>query len=464
MVGIIGGGIAGLTAAFQLAERGIDVQVFEASDRAGGKIHSERVKGFLVEHGPNSLQRATPLMHRIIDACGLSGDLCVADEKARNRFIVRQDMLEPLPMTPPALLKSSFFSLQGKLRIARDLFLGRGATDAEESVAQFVRRRLGSEVLDYAVDPFVTGIFAGNPEALSLRHAFPSLFNIEQDHGSLIRGLVHRRKKRTTEGEATAMNGHTGTDTPGIRSGIFTFREGMQQLVDGLTRSLGDRIHTGHRIRSIEPCGERWCIDAEEDGRYFRRHLDAVISTIPLPNLQALHIALPFDLAPLWDVQYPPVTVLAMGFKAEHVPHPLDGFGMLVPRTESNYRILGTIFSSSVFPSHAPDGHVLLTTMIGGTRNANLTKLTPDILQDLVLKDLYELLGVYTDPIMVHQVDWPFAIPQYNIGYGAVKDLLNDIEKKHPGLVFAGNYREGISVADAMQSGHHAAERIMNGF
>lgn len=443
MVAILGGGIAGLTAAFELEQQGIDFVLFEASDHVGGKIRSERIDGFIVEHGPNSLHSSSALLQRVIQTCELEEHQLFAHEDAKKRYVVRNSIPRALPTSPPALLSSDYFSWSTKLRLAREPFIAKLEGNNEESVAQFIRRRLGQHVLDYAVDPFVTGIFAGNPESLSLRHAFPSLFEMEQQEGSLLRGLLTRKKE---------SNGSSGRP-------IFSFQEGVQMLPDAIANRFRDHIHTNKSVISIAPSGKRWRVETAEDERVESHNFDAVISTIPLPQLAEVSLKVDLDLAPFNKVSYPPVTVVTMGFEASAIAHPLDGFGMLVPLKEKSKRILGTIFASSVFPSHAPEGCVQLTTLIGGTRQPDMSRLTDDLLEYFVLDDLHELLGIYGDPILVQYNHWKTAIPQYNVGYGVVKALINNLEALHAGLFFAGNYRQGISVSDAMESGYNAAVR-----
>ena len=261
MVAILGGGIAGLTAAFELEQQGIEFELFEASDHVGGKIRSERIDGFIVEHGPNSLQSSSPLLQRVIQTCGLEEHQIFAHEAAKKRYVVRNSIPTALPSSPPDLLSSGYFSWSTKLRLAREPFIAKYEGNNEESVAQFIRRRLGQHVLDYAVDPFVTGIFAGNPESLSLRHAFPALFEMEQQEGSLLRGLLARKKE---------SNGSSGRH-------IFSFREGVQMLPDAIANRFKDHIHTRKTVTSITPSGKRWHVETLEAERVESHNFDAVI-------------------------------------------------------------------------------------------------------------------------------------------------------------------------------------------
>ena len=440
-VAIIGGGIAGLTAAYFLKQHGVSFRLFEAKSHLGGKIRTEHIDGYLVEHGPNSLQTNSIVLDEVVESLGLREQVVVASPEAKKRFVVLGGMPEPLPMSPPAFIRSNFFSWGTKLRILREPFTRRQSGAEEESVAGFTRRRFGAEVLKYAVDPFVTGIFAGDPESLSLQHAFPQLYGLESNYGSVLRGLMAQKKSN---------------DTPRPKRQIFSFKEGMSTLIDALASDLSSCIETMSQVTSIFRKEGQWRIGV---GDTRELHFDAVICSIPLPALKNLTASFLEADSPLWNAQYPPVSILALGFRREDVDHPLDGFGMLVPGCESPL-ILGTIFSSSIFPGRAPQDRVLLTTLVGGARRSELTHFSPGELLDFVLADLHKLLGVQADPVFTRQIDWQNAIPQYNLGYGAVKDAIDDLEAQNPGLFFAGNYRDGISVSDALNSGIQAASNL----
>ena len=448
-VGIIGGGISGLTAGFFLQKAGIPFTLFEASNKVGGKIRSERNSGYLVEYGPNSLQTSTPLLNQLIEETGLSTHQIFAAERAKKRFVVQNGTPQPLPMSPPALLSSSFFPLRTKLRLMREPFIRAYSGDTEESVAGFIKRRLGQDILDYAVDPFVTGIFAGNPANLSLRHAFPLLYDLEREHGSLLKGLRAKRKAKKNTGKK-----------PEPRR-IFSFVDGVAMLPEALSAPFAKSIHCNSKVLDIRREKDKWMLTIEKDGQTSTTAFDMLLNTLPLPAFQHLDLSVKPDLSSLWNVEYPPVTVLALGFNRDDVDHPLDGFGMLVPGKENGIRILGSIFSSTVFPDRAPEGSVLLTTLVGGARKGDFCHLPDDLLMDFVLDDLHNLLGVHGNPTFVKKIEWPQAIPQYNVGYGAVKQTLRDLEEQHSGLFMAGNYRDGISVGEAVTSGHLAAERML---
>jgi oxygen-dependent protoporphyrinogen oxidase len=456
-VAVVGGGIAGLTAAYVLhARHDLNVTVFEASDTVGGAIRTEETDGFLVEHGPNSVRSSAPILHRCIDALGLADAVVPANDAARRRYVVRDGAPTALPMSLGAFLTTDLLSWRGKLRLLAEPFAGGGT--AGESVASFVRRRLGPEVLDYAVNPFVGGVYAGDPERLSVRHAFRRLFDLEQTHGSLFRGALAALAPRDN-GSAEGT-----PEIPPERQGLFSFADGLQALPDALATALGDRVHTGTPVTALTPTDDGWRLglgDAPEaTSAADTVHADAVVCTVPLHQLTELDLATDVDLTPLYDVPYPPLSVLALGVDADDVGHPLDGFGMLVPEAESDVRILGTIFSSTLFPGRAPDGQVLLTTFIGGMRRPSLGRASTEDLRAIVMEDLCALLDVTGAPTLVRHIRWPRAIPQYHLGYARVQDAIAALEAAHPRLMLAGNYRQGVSVGDAMDSGAEAADRL----
>jgi oxygen-dependent protoporphyrinogen oxidase len=443
-VAVIGTGIAGLTAAHVLREAEHEVHVFEKKKRPGGAIRSERQDGFLVEHGPNTVRSST-LLDRLIAEYGLAEKRLTPTDAAGRRYVVRDGRLVPVPSSLREAITTPLLSARGKLRLLAEPFQPK-ARASDESVAAFVRRRLGPEVLRYAVDPFVAGVFAGDPEALSVRHAFPQLWRLEQEHGSLLMGALRSRSSSDTDEDSRS---------------IFSLRGGLQALPNAMVQSMEGRVHLEAPVRSLRPTGEGWRVEHGSAGGAPNR-FEAAVFAAPLHALgDSIDLDVSADPSPIRNVRYPPMTVLALGFRREDVAHPLDGFGVLVPSAEDDVRILGAVFSSVIFGNRAPAGHVLLTVFLGGARHPDSFKLGDAALVQRARSDLERLLGVRAAPAFTRRIDWPNAIPQYEPGYERVKQRLRDLEGEHPRLAWAGNYRSGVSVSDAAASGERAARRLL---
>ena len=437
---IIGAGLTGLTAAVALRQRGAGILLLESAAQAGGPVRTDAADGFLAERGPNSLMVNEPEVEEFLRACGLWSEAVFPG--AKKRFIVRGGKPIAMPSGPVEAVTTPVFSLRGKLRVLGEPFIRRG-TNADETLADLVRRRLGPEMLAYAIEPFVAGIYAGDPENLSARHAFPKLWNLEQRHGSFIRGALRLRRG-------------------GPPQRMISFRAGMGALPERLAAILGDRLRTGVQIEGIAR-GEsgRWRVTWREDGTAREAVAASLVCAVPafavpgLPWPDGLRGQTDF----LRDINYPPVTVIVLGFNRADVAHPLDGFGMLVPAAEKR-RILGTIFSSSLFPGRAPEGMVVLTTFTGGARQPHEAGLDDAALEADVCADLHDLLGVCGAPVFRRIYRWQHAIPQYNTGYGRILSAMESLEASWPGLHLVGNYRGGIAAGQCIRNGLQLAAGI----
>jgi oxygen-dependent protoporphyrinogen oxidase len=454
---VVGAGITGLVAAYELRRRGVNVTLYEASAHAGGAIRTSHVDGFVAEHGPNSFV-ANAATASLLAQLDLRTEVVEADRRAARRYVVRDGRLEAFPLSPPALLSTRLLSLRAKLRVLLEPLVRPRRDGADESIAAFVRRRLGREVLDYAVDPFVSGIFAGDPEQLSMAHAFPRVLELERTHGSLSRGLMRQRRLRPA---APATEPDAGDGAPSPHGRLVSFVDGMQTLTDALEAALVGTLRLGCPVRLLHRDETHWVVDAGPDGSTRSRRVDAVVMATPAHVLAAMELpaALRRYTTAIEQVEYPPVSTLTLGFRRGDVAHPLDGFGMLVPTAERR-SLLGALFSSSLFPERAPEGCVALTCFVGGARRPQLALESEEVLVDRVLHDLRDLLGVTGAPVFVQHVRWPRAIPQYTLGYDAVKQSADAVELANPGFYLAGNYRHGVSVGDCIVSGQLTAERV----
>ena len=449
-VAIIGGGITGLTAAFRLRERGVPVTLYESGPRVGGVIQTVRQDGYLAECGPNTLLETSPRIGELIRDAGLEDQLLYSDPGAGKRFLVRRGQPVPLPGSPAAFLFTRLFSLGAKLRLLREPFIRPGDPDADESVAAFVRRRLGQEFLDYAINPLVAGIYAGDPALLSVKHAFPKLHALEQRYRSLIRGQILGARERGRRAEVSKQNARK-----------ISFRTGLQALPDALHARLSDVARLSAPVTGLARNEDGWMITVRSGDEEEVTVHPAVVFAAPAYRLAGLKLA-GIPQRPLRSVSmipYPPVASVVLGFRREDVVHPLDGFGMLIPEIE-RFNILGTLFSSSLFPSRAPEGCVTLSSYVGGTRAPDLALESPDELVRLTLDDLRHLLGVRGEPTFRHTFVFPRAIPQYNVGFGQCKELMDRTEMESPGLFLAGHYREGISLSDSIVSGDNVTKRV----
>jgi oxygen-dependent protoporphyrinogen oxidase len=437
-VAIIGAGITGLTAGFELKQRNVDCVLFEASERVGGVIRTVKEEGYLVECGPNSILDTHPKLGDLMTRLGLDDNKLPSKPAGNNRFIVRDGKPVALPTSPPAFLKSKAFSTRAKLRLMREPFI-KSKSNESESLADFVVRRLGQEFLDYAINPFVSGVYAGDPAQLATCHAFPKLYALEQKHGSLIKGAIKGAKERKQREETASKDAR-----------MFTFDSGMEMLPKQLGEKLGSAIRLDTAVAELQhQANGKWLVNGEE--------FTDVLLTIPAHAMPRLDT--PFDLSPMAEIFYPPVASLSLGFGLNQFTHPLNGFGMLHPSLEKRFS-LGALFPSSIFPGRAPGGMTLLTLFIGGSQTPERALLDQDEMLAKALVDLRDLLGLDGEPDYKHLSVYPQAIPQYVVGYERFLNHMKQIETDHPGIYFAGHYRDGISVANSILSGLEAGERI----
>lgn len=433
-VAVIGGGISGLSTAFLLKRKGIDVTVFEASAAFGGNLQTIEQDGYTIELGPNSLLRA-PHSIELIRLLDLEKDVVAAAPTAKKRYVLWNGKLRALG---PASLFNGYFSLKTLGKLVREPFL-RSRSPEHESLADFVERRLGTEVLDKAVDPFVSGIHAGDPRDLSVRAAFPKLFEMERDFGSLIVGAF--RGKRAKPGQSFPRT--------------FSFVGGVKTFVDRLVDVLGESVL--RRGAQIEAIGDTSSGRFEVDGEEF----DAVVVSTPswaaAELIRARDAGLADDLA---SVVYPQVVVAVAGFRSEQIGQPLDGFGFLVPSKEDR-PILGTLFISSIFPDRAPRGRHLLTTFLGGVRRGNsLDSMSDEDVKETVMSQLADILKITGEPELFHIKRWRRAIPQYRVGYENVVTKCESFEQENSGIFFCSNFYRGISVGDCIKNASATAVRV----
>jgi protoporphyrinogen/coproporphyrinogen III oxidase len=444
-VGIVGGGISGLSAAWQLSRLGIPFTVYESSNRLGGMIGSFRRDGFLVEHGPNTILETSPRIPELVSALGIESRRVFPNAEAKLRYIVKGGKLHALPQSFAQFVRTPLLSSLGKLRLALEPVIPKSHKDTDQSLADFVERRLGREVLDYFVNPFVGGVYAGSPSRLSVAHAFPKLHRLEQKYGSLIAGTLLGARERARS-----------ADKSKLKARMFTFDDGLQVLIDALRESIKGPVRLGRTLTAIEQAGNGWRLHFQQGAS--SEHT-AVLLCAPAHQLARIPAGAELGLNSLASIPYPPIARVTLGFKRGQVKHPLNGFGALAPEKEGLHS-LGFFFSSSLFPCRAPEGHVSITAFLGGSRNPEICASGPDAVLQAALADARDLLGIQGTPVFQDVAIIPRSIPQYEVGFGSVRQAMNEFEQCRPGLFLAGNYRDGISAGDSILSGLNAIQKL----
>lgn len=436
---VIGSGITGLTAAHRTHRDGLSVRVLERSQHPGGSVRTIKRDGFLVEAGPNTLQLNEPEQESVLKATGLLEDARSTNPQAAKRYIIRSGKPVPVPGGLFQGLRTPLLNMRSKMRLPFEPLIKRGE-GSDETVADFVRRRLGQEFLDYLINPMVGGIYAGDPEVLSIRYAFPRVYALEVEFGSLIRGAVAGMNQKRRDDSA-------------FRTRLISWDEGMATLPYRLARPL--EVTYNVEIKGMENSGNGWRVSLESPREGSETiSCERLILNVPAHALGALPLPaeLARELEPLSEIAYPPLSVLALGFRREDVEHPLDGFGMLVPQRE-RFNILGALFSSTLFPGRAPEGHVLITSFLGGARQPRLAGFSRSELSSLVQSDLNRLLGLNGSAVFCEHIHWERAIPQYILGYEKYLNCIESVESSYQGLKLLGSYHGGIALGKCLVNG-----------
>jgi oxygen-dependent protoporphyrinogen oxidase len=449
-VAVIGAGISGLACAHRLQQQGVDVTVYESNSAAGGLIDSVEKDGLLFEAGPQSFQ-GTPALLDLIRELGLESQLQKADPRA-PRYVLLHGRLRKVPMSPQALLTSTLLNPLSRWKIASEPFKKSQPPTEEESVAAFVRRKFGHEILEYLVAPFVSGVYAGDPEKLSLKAAFPTLDEWEREYGSVLRGAIKSRAPKEQR-----------TSAPPLCS----FAHGVATLPRALAEKLGDSLQYETRAVSAtfsaQPSagGAAREIRVVRNGQELSAHAGAVV--MATPAYAAAHVLESFSpplAQTLSGIAYAPVAVVASSYYRQQVGDPLEGFGFLVPRGEK-VRTLGTVWNSSLFPGRAHEGSVTITSFIGGATDPDVIRLHEENIAAIVTEENARILGITGPPVEVAVWKYPRALPQYNLGHGHIVESIRDAERASPGLFFAGNYLEGPAIGKCVETGFQTAEAVV---
>jgi protoporphyrinogen/coproporphyrinogen III oxidase len=440
---VIGGGISGLACAYRLQQAGIPARLLEASARPGGLIATREKDGFQFELGPQSFLSTEPLL-QLIESLGLKDQLLHADRRA-PRYILSEGKLMRAPLAPQSLLTTPLLGATTKWKIFTEMTRHTAPPDGDESVAAFVRRKFGEELLEKLVAPFVSGVYAGDPEKLSLRASFPKLYEFEKEYGSVMKGAM---KSRDTKGAP--------------RAGLCSFRRGMEMLPRAIAARMEDLLLTESSVTSLQrgkANGKPWFeIEFARQNHLETIAANAVIVATPTESagemLKQLSEQFPAAFA---RIEYAPVAVVSAGYRRDQIQHPVSGFGFLVPRSEK-LRVLGTLWNSSLFPGRCPDGKVSFTSFAGGATDPGLMDLRDEKIVELICGEVAGVLGISGAPVMARVQRYARALPQYNLGHSEIVASLGGLAGSVPGLFLAGNYISGPSIGACVEQANRTAD------
>ncbi len=458
-VAVVGGGVAGLSAAYNLQEgarsAGIPLEctLIERDTRLGGKVVTGHVDGFTVEGGPDSFLTQKPWGIELCKRLGLQGRLIGTNDASKQVWILWKGKLRKLPdgvllIVPTRLQPFVFSSLLtpwGKLRMGMDLIIPARRDDADESVADFVRRRLGSEALDKIAEPLMGGIHVSDPERQSLLAAFPRFATIEKKYGSLVRGMLAARRAHPSNGKPLPP--------------FMTLRGGLDELISTLAGRLGDtRVLLGRNVEQLEKDGSGYHLILDDGSRM---EIDAVVIATPARDAAKLVTGFaPSLAAKLRTIRYVSTATVSLGYRRSTISHPLKGFGFVIPRKEHRL-ITGCTWSSTKFDDRAPADSVLLRCFLGGATDESPALAPEEEMVRYAREEVRSLMGITAEPVLTRVYRWRDGHPQYDVGH---LDLLAEIDAlcaAQPGLQLAGSSYRGIGLPDCIHSGALAAEAVL---
>ncbi|MDK9716400.1 MAG: protoporphyrinogen oxidase [Trichlorobacter sp.] len=456
---VIGGGISGLSTAWLLDKRAreagmsIDLCLLEQEQQPGGKIKSVHEEGFLCEWGPNGFLDSKPQTLELCAALGITERLHRSNDNARKRYIFTGGELHRLPENGPSFLRSRLLSWPGKLRLLGEPFAANPPGN-DESLAAFGRRRLGAEALQKLIAPMASGIFAGDPETMSLISCFPRIAELEREYGGLFVAMLALAKKKKQE----RKEGKISSSAAGPGGTLTSFKEGIQFLTDTLAAQLGERVRTGVAVASVARVGDGWEVRTT-GGETLQA--DLVISAAPAFAAADVLEGVDADLvAILRQIPYSTLNVVCCGFKTEGLGHPLDGFGYLVPKEEGR-TVLGTLWDSSMFEERAPGGMALLRSMAGGACRPELIALPEADLLQRVRDDLQAAMGITQVPCFSRIIRHQQAIPQYTVGHGKRLEAIEGRLATLPGLLLTGNAFKGVGLNDCVAASQATVDKAL---
>ncbi|MEN2995026.1 MAG: protoporphyrinogen oxidase [Thermodesulfovibrio sp.] len=441
---IVGGGISGLSLAYFLLKKNpqLDLRIIEAEKKVGGKIVTENISGFLCEGGVNGF------LNNKLSTLSLASELNIepikGSDNSKVRYLLIDGKMTKVPENPIKFFLSPILSISGKIRMLKEYFVAPVKEHTDETVESFVTRRVGREFYEKLIDALSTGIYAGDPSKMSMKSCFSKVYWLEKKYGGLIRGLIALRKERKDVKVQPSVV-------------LMSFKTGMAELVYSLECNLSSKIIKGNRVIGITKQNSYYSVYLE-NGDIFES--EKVVLSCPAYETAEILKELNKEISDiLKTIPYPPLSVVAFGFKKEQIGFGTSLYGFLIPYREKR-KILGTLFDSSIFPNRAPEGYVLLRSMIGGRRAPELAMLSDENLTETVLRELKSILNIKGDPEFVKIFRWEKAIPQYELGHEDKLNRIDTILNKFPGLYLTGNAYRGVSVNDCIENSLKLAEKI----
>jgi oxygen-dependent protoporphyrinogen oxidase len=458
---VLGAGISGLATAYALEnlarqhEVDADIVVLEKLERSGGKILSVKSHGYLCEWGPNGFLDSKPMTLELCRQLKIEDRLLRSNDNARKRFIFADGTLHRLPEGAASFFKSKLISWPGKLRLAGELLIPPKLDDEDETLANFARRRLGAQALERLIGPMVSGIFAGDPETMSLRSCFPRIHELEREYGGLLKAMVKLGREKRAERKA----GKQVASAAGPGGILTSFSAGIQELTDALSAALTHGVRTGCGVTRIEAKSGGFLLHLEDSAVV---EAEYVVSAAPAHALAGmLREQQPAAATLLEQIPYAPMNVVCFGYQRDKIKRDLAGFGYLNAKGE-NCRTLGTLWDSSIFPNRAPEGQVLLRSMFGGATNPRSIELSEEEVKRQTMADLRSIMGIDAEPDLVEIFRHKRAIPQYVPGHAQRLAALEQQLQQLPGLYITGNAFSGVGINDCVNAANQVARKVIS--
>ncbi len=459
-IAIVGAGISGLATAFAIEQQaqsaGIEIEtiLIEKNTRIGGKIDSVKADGYLCESGPNGFLDSKPATLDLCKELKVDSQLLRSDDNARKRFIYSAGELHKMPENGLAFLRSKLISWPGKFRLAGEMLVPQRQCVSDETLAEFGRRRLGGEALDKLISPMVSGIFAGDPETMSLKSCFPRIYELEQEHGGLLKAMLKLARKKRAEIKA----GKAVASAAGPGGVLTSFAGGIEDLTVGIGDAIDGQVLTGNGVTKIAQKEGGFNLYLE-DGAQLDANL--VVTASPAFAVAGMVEELSIESANiLREIPYATMNVICFGYQRDQIDLDLNGFGYLIPKGEGR-STLGTLWDSSIFSHRAPAGKVLLRSMMGGAANPAAIDFSDDEVKSRTMNDLRKIMGIDCEPEFVKIFRHHHAIPQYTRGHSERLQCLADSLQEFPDLILTGNAFSGVGINDCVLGASQAAEKVI---